>query len=295
MRTIEPELRLAIDAKNLIGETPIWHPEERALYWIDCHGHEVLRWDAETAEVRRWPVPERIGGLVFRTDGSALVVLASGIYDIDFATGALSFRIASPLPAHVSMHESGCDPTGRMWVGGINNDLAPGNFFPGGAGLFRLNGETLVREVDDISCANGLAFAPDGRTLYFTDAATARCDRYPLDPTTGALGLRETFFQLGEGEGFIDGATVDAEGGYWATLVSVGKLRRYLPDGTPDIEVLLPFNNPTKVVFGGDDYRTLFVTSMSETLGGTNPTPLDGGVFAFEPGVAGLPEPRLTV
>ena len=146
--------------------------------------------------------------------------------------------------------------------------------------------------MNGISCANGLAFAPDGRTLYFSDSPTRRCDRYPLN-SNGSLGPRETYFQLKDGEGFVDGATVDSEGGYWATLVSVGRLRRYLPDGTVDLEVILPFNNPTKVVFGGADMRRLFITSMSESMGGTNPLPLDGGLFAFDAGVTGLPEPML--
>jgi len=67
--------------------------------------------------------------------------------------------------------------------------------------------------------------------------------------------------------------------------------RRYLPGGTPDIEVTLPFNNPAKLVFGSEDMQSLFNRSMSESLGSTNPTPLDGGVFSFKPGTAGKPEP----
>ena len=114
-------------------------------------------------------------------------------------------------------------------------------------------------------------------------------------PGPGGAGRGTGQQGLGDGEGFVDGATVDAEGGYWATLVSTGRLRRYLPDGTPDLEVVLPFNNPTKVTFGGKDMRRLFITSMSESLGGTEPLELDGGLFAFEPGVPGVPEPMLKI
>ena len=291
MRAITPHLDLVVDARNQIGETPIWCQAQKALYWIDCQKPELLRWDSRSGEVKRWPMPERVGGIALKTGGGALVVLASGLFDFDFETGDLARRTMSPMPGNIAMHECGCDPNGRFWVGSINLDMAPGNMSPGGASLFHLEGKALVCEAEEISCANGLAFAPDGRTLYISDSSTQRCDRYAMDPQTGKLGPRETFFQLAENDGFVDGATVDAEGGYWATLVSIGKLRRYLPDGTPDIDVTLPFNNPTKLVFGGDDMRTLFITSMSETLGGTNPTALDGGVFAFKPGMAGTPEP----
>jgi L-arabinonolactonase len=292
MRTIEPDIELVFAAENLCGETPVWHPGEAALYWVDCDGHELLRWNEATGDVKCWPMPERVGGIAMKQGGGGLVTLASALFDFDFTSGTLVPRIASPHAPNIAMHESGVDPHGNFWVGGINLAIGPENMNPGGASLCRLAGERLVAELGGISCANGLAFSPDGRFLYFSDSPTRRCDRYPLS-ASGNLGPRETFFELGDGEGFVDGATVDAEGGYWATLVSVGKLRRYLPDGTPDLEVILPFNNPTKVAFGGADMRRLFITSMSESMGGTNPLALDGGLFAFAPGVAGLPEPML--
>ena len=120
---------------------------------------------------------------------------------------------------------------------------------------------------------------------------------YQSDSTCGrSTGKCSQRVGIGEdGEGFVDGSTVDSEGCYWATLVSVGKLRRYRPDGTPELEVKLPFNNPTKVGFGGKDLKRLFITSMSLTLGGTNPLALDGGLFAFDVEVAGLPEPMLNI
>lgn len=292
MRVIEPAIEQIVAAGNLCGETPVWHPGEDALYWVDCDGHEVLRWDEASGAVRRWPMPERVGGITLKRGGGALVTLASGLFDFDFASGALSLRLASPQGPGIALHETGIDPHGTFWVGGINLAIGPDNLNPGGVSLCRLAGDRLVAAADGISCANGLAFSPDGRFLYFSDSPTRRCDRYALG-ADGSLGPRETFFELGEGDGFVDGATVDAEGGYWATLVSVGRLRRYRPDGTADFDVRLPFNNPTKVVFGGRNMKRLFITSMGESMGGTNPLELDGGLFAFEPGVAGLPEPML--
>ena len=290
MRTLTPQIDLVVDAENLCGETPIWHGGEQALYWIDCDGKELLRWDERSGEVKRWQMPERVGGVALKEGGGALVTLASGLFDFHFESAALSRRLASPHAEHIAMHECGIDPGGRFWIGGINLEMAPGNLNPGGASFCRLDGDRLVTEIEGISCANGLAFSPDGKVLYISDSPTRRCDRYEI-AASGRLGPRETFFELGDGEGFVDGSTVDAEGGYWATLVSVGRLRRYLPDGTPDLEVVLPFNNPTKVAFGGKDMKRLFITSMSESLGGTNPLELDGGLFAFDAGVAGLPEP----
>lgn len=292
LKIIEPQVRRIGESEDSIGETPIWRADEQALYWIDCDGlPRIRRWSADGEDITDWPMPERIGGFVFKRDGGALVTLSSGLFDFDFASGALSPRVASPLGEDVSLHECACDPAGRFWVGSIDHRVGPANLHPGGAKLFRLDGDRLIPVIEGISCANGLAFSPAGDTLYVSDSTTLRCDRYPLDPVTGELGARETFFQLGEGDGFVDGAAVDAEGGYWASLVYAGKLRRYLPDGTPDIEIGLPFANPTKLAFGGPAMTSMFVTTIKHGLDGKQASPLDGGLFVIEGVVAGRPDP----
>jgi sugar lactone lactonase YvrE len=293
MKKISPKVELTIDVRNHCGETPIWSQAEQALYWtnVDEPG-EIQRWDARTGAIKRWPMPERVGGIVMKKGGGALVALASGLFDLDFASGTLTKRVASPLRSdEVALHETALDPSGRLWVGGFDRRMSPEDMAPGGGSLFRLDGTTLVPMFGGVSCANGMAFSPDGRRLYFSDSPTARCEVWDVDPATGSLSNRRTFFQLQPGEGFVDGATCDREGGYWATLVWGGKLRRYLPDGTVDVEIELPFRNPTKVLFGGEGYETLFVTSMADVVGDAPITELDGGVFTLKPGVAGYPEP----
>ena len=155
MRKSTPDIRCVVDAKNHTGETPVWSVHENALYWIDCHGPPpcIQRWDAASGEVTRWEMPERCGGIVLKQRGGAFVTLASGLFDFDFATGELSKRVASPLPDHVALHESALDPTGRFWVGAIDSRVGPGNMHPGGAKLFRLDGETLTPVIDGMSCA----------------------------------------------------------------------------------------------------------------------------------------------
>jgi len=294
MQVIEPEVELVLDAKNHLGETPAWSAAEQALYWVNCEEQpELLRWHPGSGELKRWPMPERIGGFALKQDGGLLVVLARGLYDFDPASGSLTLRVPSPLPEGVSLHESAVDPTGRFWVGAINEAVGPDNPAPGGGELFYLEEDRLISVLDGISCANGLAFSPDGKALYFSDSLTRRLDRWDLDPVSGRISNCRTIAELGEDEGVIDGSAVDAEGGYWATLVFAGMLRRYLPNGTPDITVKLPFMNPTKPAFGGPGLDTLYLTTMSEYEAGNGEPGRDGGLFAFKPGFTGLPEPLL--
>lgn len=288
------EVVIAFDAGNHLGETPVWSVAEQALWWVNCeHPPEIHRWHPGTGEHRVWPMSQRVGGIALRPAGGLLVVLADGLYNFDAETGSLSLRAPSPLPEGVSLHECTCDRQGRFWVGGFDHAF-PADRNAAGAAISRLEGDRLVPVITGIAVANAMAVSPDGRTLYFADSPKRKVEASDLDPETGALTNRRTFLTLKDGEGYVDGATVDAAGGYWLANVGAGALRRYNPDGTLDRIVPLPFSNPTKPEFGGAGLDMLYVTSTAMQMGQfTQPTIENGPVFALTPGETGLAEPVL--
>ena len=288
-----PAISRVLDADNYLGEAPIWSVAEQALYWINCEQPPALhRWKPETGVRDVWPMPARVGGVVLKRDAGVVVVLADGIYEFNPADGTLSLRCRSPLPQHVKLHECQCDRQGRLWVGSYDHQFSPSRRDAKGAAFFRWDKTGLTPLIPGISVANALAFSPDGHTLYAADAPTRRVEAFDLDVATGNLSNRRPFIHLGEDQGFPDGATVDAEGGYWLAAVGAGALRRYEPDGTLDRVVSLPFSNPTKPAFGGPGLDILFVTSTKLKIGAGDPR--NGGLFALRPGERGLPEPLLS-
>ena len=48
-------------APSLLGESPFWHPDEAALYWVDIPGKALNRWHPESAGHRHWPLPAEPG------------------------------------------------------------------------------------------------------------------------------------------------------------------------------------------------------------------------------------------
>jgi L-arabinonolactonase len=286
-----PDVTRALDPDNYLGEAPIWSVDANALYWINCEQPpELHRWKPATGDHKIWPMPQRTGGVVLAAGGRLTVVLADGIYDFDPATGELTLHSRSPLPAHVKLHECQCDRQGRLWVGSFDHHFSRDRSDAGGGAFFRLSGEQLIPEIPGINVANGLAFSPDGHTLYAADAPTRLVEAFDLDTATGHVSNRRPFLTLKDGEGYPDGATVDAEGGYWLACVGAGALRRYLPDGSLDRVVGLPFSNPTKPAFGGQDLNTLFVTSTKMKFAPDGTTE-NGGLFALTPGMKGIQEP----
>ena len=98
MRQISPKMETITGLQLHIGETTVWSVAESVLYFTCVEEEpELIRWDPKSGAVKRWPMPERIGGYVLKEGGGALVVLASGLYDFDFASGSLKLRAKNPL------------------------------------------------------------------------------------------------------------------------------------------------------------------------------------------------------
>jgi L-arabinonolactonase len=282
-----------LDLNNHLGESPLWSAEEQALYWVNCEQPpELHRWSFGSGAHDKWLMPLRIGGLVLRRGGRVTVALADGIYDFDPTSETLSLRVKSPLPEYVKLHECQCDRQGRLWVGSYDHHFTSTNRDAKGGSFFRLDGDTLTAAIGGVSVSNGLAFSPDGRVLYATDSPTRLIEAFDLDPASGTLSRRRPFTSLPQGEGFPDGATVDAEGGYWLAAVSVGTLRRHRADGSLDRVISLPFSNPTKPAFGGPGLDIVFVTSTMLKFGASSGEG-NGGVYGLKVGAQGVPESLL--
>ena len=182
-------------------------------------------------------------------------------------------------------------PAGPFFGSGRSTITSPPIGGAAGGSYFRLDGDSLTPVIGGISVANGLAFSADGTTLYAGDSAKRRVDAYDLDEASGAISKERPFVSLEPGPFHVDGATIDASGGYWLALFGGGALRRYHADGTLDREVALPFSNPTKPAFGGPDLATLYVTSTKLPINPDAPGfKANGGLFALVPGERGVPE-----
>jgi sugar lactone lactonase YvrE len=90
---------------------------------------------------------------------------------------------------------------------------------------------------------------------------------------------RRPFVAIDESDGIPDGLTVDDEGGVWVALYGGSCIHRYDERGRLDAVLEVPAENVTSCCFGGDDGRSLFVTTAAP----------DGNVYVTQPGVSGPP------
>lgn len=288
----QAEVDCVLDVRAELGECPVWCGEEQALYWIDIHAGRLNRFDPRTAENRVWTLPEAIGSFALAADGSVLVALKSGLSRYDLHTGQLT-RLARP-EAHLPnnrLNDGRCDAQGRFWVGSMEDPVDPAG--PKGA-LYRFDADhRSTRMTGGLFVANGLAFSPDGRTLYHSDSyqAVRSIWAWDLDPDEGAISNRRLFVDTSDMPGRPDGAAVDADGCYWMAGNDGWEIVRFTPEGRIDRCIALPVAKPSMLAFGGPGLDIIYVTSIRPAAGLEN-QPLAGSLFAVRAGVVGLPEPR---
>jgi L-arabinonolactonase len=284
------EIEIVREMKNVLGEAPMWHVAERALYWIDALKPAMHRLDV-AGEIASWPLPRPIGSFVFRRAGGLVGALQNGFHGIDLDTGKVE-AIVDPEPDRPGnlLNDGKCDRRGRYWCGSRDASLT----HPTGA-LYRLDADLSCHRMDEgFIVSNGIAWSPDDRTMYFADSRAATVYAYDFDIDDGAIRNRRAFVSTREIGGRPDGATVDQQGYYWCALVHGGAIGRFDPKGRLERKIELPVKQPTMCTFGGDDLDILYVTSSVALVpeAERESQKLAGALFAIRGlGVKGLPEP----
>jgi sugar lactone lactonase YvrE len=280
----------------LLGESPFWHPLEQCLYYVDIPGKALFRLDNGADTPTRWPLNDEPGCVVPLPDGRLLIPQRNGLWRFDPATGAYEKLLDPPYDASKRRFNDGkADAKGRLWVGTIDDARQPES------ALYCLRDGAFEQVQDGITVSNGLAWSPDGRTMYWADTKAHEIYRLNFDAETGTVGPREVFASfekrapdqsLESYGGRPDGAAVDSEGNYWVAMFEGGRIVKLAPDGTQLDEIALPVRCPTMVAFGGPDLRTLYVTSAGKRpQAELDQYPLSGTVLALRVPVAGLEQP----
>ena len=286
---IELDVTCVVDARDSVGESPVWSSRENALYWVDILSAKLQRWQPSSGRHDTWRLPAVVGSIGLRAKGGLVLALRTGFHLFDPATGGLTF-LCHPEPDVPTnrLNDGKVSPDGRFWAGTM--DDRPVKERTGR--LYRLDPDHRChRMADGVTVSNGLAWSPDGRTLYHSDSRGGAIFRYDHDPATGKIGERRLFAAMQPEWGRPDGAAVDAEGCYWSCGISAGRLNRFSPAGELLGYVELLVTHPTMPCFGGPDLATLYVTSLRDGLSeeALRATPQAGGVLKLEPGVPGVP------
>lgn len=287
----EPQSIVSVGA--ILGEGPVWVARDAALWFVDIKGRRIHRFDPVRNALESWTTPDQAGWILPTDDGLFAVGLQSGVHRFDpaDATFALLHAPEPHLPGN-RLNDATVGPDGTLWFGSMDDAEMQAS-----GRCYRLHrGECVDSGLSPVSITNGPALSPDGRTLYHTDTLGKLIWRSAI----GADGMptdTSIFARIEDGAGYPDGPTVDAEGCVWTGLFGGWAVRRYDPAGRLMREIRFPVANITKIAFGGDDLSTAYATTARKGLDDAVLAlqPQAGDLFAFDPGVAGLPIANATI
>lgn len=290
-----------------VGESPVWRAAQHALYWVDIPAQTVLRYEPRRDRRTEWQLPERVGCVAFDRNGTVLAALETGLFAVELHEPSDHAAQAEETPAYhgtasirrlvsvehdaerMRFNDGRCDRQGRFWAGTMVQDASAPH--PAGK-LYRYDAASGLSApiVDALCTQNGLAWSPDGRTMYLSDShpSSRLIWAFDYDIDDGIPSNRRIFADLHDYAGRPDGAAIDADGCYWTCANDAGLLLRFTPEGRLDRKLALPASKPSMCAFGGAGFDTLFVTTICPNVVGEH----DGFVFALAPGVRGLPEPE---
>jgi sugar lactone lactonase YvrE len=264
-------VEVAVHANAKLAEGPRWDAAAGRLLWVDIEGCalHVL----ENGADRAIAFESMVSAAAPATGGAVLVGLADRLALVDLADESAHTLARLPHGPEVRANDGACDSAGRFWIGTMGLDETPH------AGALYRYDTGLQRVLDGVTLSNGIGWTRDDTRMYYIDSATQRIDVFDFEQASGRVHDRRPFVSIDRSDGIPDGLTVDDDGGVWVALWGGSCVRRYDERGRLDSVLDVPGRNVTSCCFGGDDGRSLFVTTAAP----------DGNVYVTQPGVSGPP------
>ncbi|RPK14835.1 SMP-30/gluconolactonase/LRE family protein [Priestia endophytica] len=258
------------------GEGPLWDQEMERLFWVDIMDKRIQVYYPKTNQEESYKLPNPPMALVKYSKHELIVIMQDGFYLYNLQKQTLQ-EILKPegLNEKLLLNDSKCDPQGRIWVGSVNDDFrlfkekenAPNTEFKGNiASLYRLNRNLDIKLAKEkVTLSNGLDWDPVRNLMYYIDSATQSVFQFQYDPFTGQISKEDIVYTFEESDGLPDGMTIDQDGMLWVALFKGGVVAKVNPFEKKWVDsITLPTRNVTSCVFGGEDLKTLYITTAAE-------------------------------
>lgn len=290
---------LIFDARDIVGESLVWHADEKALYWVDIGGKRIHRLEPGSGRHDQWSSPGLVTSIGLRADGGFIVGMRRDVC-LWRPDGAFEHfvQVEPDLPDN-RLNEGRVAPDGSFWVGTMQDNLhedgSPKAMDRASGAIYRIDPSGAASQLTPraYGISNTMCWTDDGK-FVFADTTANEIYLFDHDPAACSLSRRRTLV-AGFERGLPDGSCLDDRGTLWNCRVAGGAaVANFGLDGALLGTVELAATWPTSCAFGGEDLGTLFIASARFTMGEAHlfANPQEGGLFASRTGAHGRPEPR---
>lgn len=259
---VEPVLEL----ECRLGEGCVWDEENKCLYFVDIESFKVYCYYLENQQLIEYLVEDYVGCIVMKENNSFVAAVKNKLVQIDKTTARQMVLHENDIPDFIRYNDGKCDVFGNIWIGTMAIDQTRQDAKEAGS-LFCIKDNKVVAKYDKFTIPNGLAWSEDGSIFYHIDTATHKVDAYDVEEEY-YLKNKRTVIAIDESEGSPDGMCMDAEGNLWIALWGGSKVVCYDPStGKKLHEILVPDKNVSCCTFGGEDLKTLYITTAKDEDG----------------------------
>ncbi len=254
------KVELIASVGAVVGEGPVWDPATQRLYWTDIRTGRLFQFTPSKNEHTQIHSGVFVGGLAVNKQGG----LALGTWE-----GVMLWRSDQDWkwlhheppkdgkPSIYQFNDCKAGPDGSLYAGAYYDDDPNGKLY-----RFRPDG-TVEVVAEKVGCSNGMGFTTDLRTFYHTDSGARTIYKYDYNPRSHAITNRRKFITLPNTEGVPDGMTVDSDDHVWTATWGGSCVIRFDPDGKEERRIKFPATQSSSAMFGGKDFRDLYVTSAA--------------------------------
>ncbi|WP_428912127.1 SMP-30/gluconolactonase/LRE family protein [Niallia sp. Krafla_26] len=288
------------------GEGPLWDDENQCLFWVDNAENKIREFHPKTNQATFYQLQKSPMSLAKYSKDELIVIMKDGFYLYHLKQRTLKELLKpNDLNEKLLLNDAKCDPQGRLWAGSVNDDFRVykesqdslhTEFHGQIASLYRLEKNLDIKIAKDkVTLSNGLDWDPVRNIMYYIDSANQEVAQFDYDPKTGEISNEQIVYRFKESDGLPDGMTIDQEGMLWVALFKGGVVAKIDPFQKEWVDSLtLPTKNVTSCAFGGEDLRTLFITTSAEPLSESERSqqPTAGCLFSAQLEVGGYKTTR---
>ena len=289
------KVELFKDVKNSLGEGITWSSLNSCIYWLDIMPKSVLfKIDLYSNKLETFDLPEFVTASSIISNNEIALVSNNGVNRFDFNTNSYEriIDVEKDIPLNRS-NDGASDARGRLWFGtmqnNFNKDGSAKSLDTKSGNLYCLSGNQLNVVEKNLGIPNTFVWSPDNSKFYFADTIDGSLLEYKFNLDEGILLDKKNFFNFDRGT--PDGSTIDSEGFIWNCRWGGSCVVKIDPKGRVDKIYDLPVENVTNCVFGGNDLKTLFIT----TANNSDKNEYDGSLFALNVNTPGIEDNKFKI
>ena len=238
-----------------LGESPVW--KDGVLYYVDILEGKIYSYDGNIKVLHSDSMIPFIvpcnDGLVFATKDS--------IKHLIFKNDEVKMLFDMEFEPDIRFNDGKCDMKGVLFAGTMDmNEKEPSG------SLYRLD-DHVSRVLDGITISNGTIWDADKKIMYYIDSPTRKIRVFDYDTGNSSIIGERKSIDVSSFMGVPDGMTIDSVGNLYVAFHGGSCVVVFDDSGTVLRKIYVGAKNVDSCVFGGDDMKTLYITTAMDENG----------------------------